>query len=292
MASVIGAINPWAWKPHPEVWVLVLAILLLGRWAVKGIGPKVVASEKSIVTNFQKTAFLTAVLLLFLSADWPVHDVAEDHLYSVHMFQHLVITFIVPPLFLLSIPRWLAELVVLDSGRGSRILRRASHPVLAGVVFNALVALTHWGGIVQASADSGIFHYSVHLLLFVSAIFMWVPVVSPLPELRLSPLAQMLYLFLMSIIPTVPAAWLTFAEGTVYSHYDDGYQMWGISVQSDQQAAGFIMKLVGGFYLWGIIIFKFFKIAGHHRENQTLRPASPKETNKDEKLFNTNPLKD
>ena len=35
-----------------------------------------------------------------------------------------------------------------------------------------------------------------------------------------------------------------------------------------------------------------FKIAGHHRENQTLRPVSLKETNKDEKLFNTNPLKE
>ena len=104
MASVIGAINPWAWKPHPEVWVLVLAILLLGRWAVKGIGPKVVASEKSIVTSFQKTAFLTAVLLLFLSADWPVHDVAEDHLYSVHMFQHLVITFIAVSYTHLTLP--------------------------------------------------------------------------------------------------------------------------------------------------------------------------------------------
>ena len=27
----------------------------------------------------------------------------------------------------------------------------------------------------------------------------------------------MLYLFLMSIVPTVPAGWLTFAEGIVYS---------------------------------------------------------------------------
>ena len=34
MALVIGAINPWAWKPHPEVWVLVAAIVLLGRLAV------------------------------------------------------------------------------------------------------------------------------------------------------------------------------------------------------------------------------------------------------------------
>ena len=103
---------------------------------------------------------------------------------------------------------------------------------------------------------------------------MWLPVVSPIPELRLSLPGLMFYLFLMSIIPTVPAAWLTFAEGTVYNHYDDGYQMWGISVQSDQQAAGLIMKLLGGFYLWGIIVFKFYIFAREHTRNQNMKTIS------------------
>jgi len=142
------------------------------------------------------------------------------------------------------------------------------------VTFNALVALTHWSGFVQFSADSGVFHYAIHVLLFVTALLMWIPVVSPIPELRLSLPGQMFYLFLMSIIPTVPAAWLTFAEGTVYNHYDDGYQMWGITVQSDQQAAGLIMKLIGGFYLWGIIVFKFYIFAREHTRNQNMRTIS------------------
>ena len=30
----------------------------------------------------------------------------------------------------------------------------------------------------------------------------------------------MIYLFLQSVVPTVPAAWLTFAEGAVYKAYD------------------------------------------------------------------------
>ena len=85
---------------------------------------------------------------------------------------------------------------------------------------------------------------------------------------------QMIYLFLMSIIPTIPAAWLTFAEGVVYRHYDDGFEMWGVSVPSDQQTAGLIMKLLGGFYLWGIIILKFIGYSRiHHRDAQRMRPA-------------------
>ena len=103
---------------------------------------------------------------------------------------------------------------------------------------------------------------------------MWVPVAAPLPELRISVPGQMIYLFLMSVIPTIPAAWLTFAEGTVYKHYDDGFEAFGVTVTSDQQAAGLIMKLLGGFYLWGIIIVKFIGYSRiHNRENQRLRPA-------------------
>ncbi|CAI8423000.1 MAG: hypothetical protein CL452_01475 [Acidimicrobiaceae bacterium] len=271
---VLSSINPWAWKAHPEVWLLVIAIFLLGFWAIKIIGPKVVTSDQQIVTFKQKITFIVAIILLLISADWPLHDIAEDHLYSAHMLQHLLITFVVPPLFLLSIPIWLARLLVVSDTLTARIIRKLSHPVAAGLTFNALVALTHWSGFVQFSADSGAFHYLIHVLLFTTAILMWIPVVSPIPELRLSLPGQMFYLFLMSIIPTIPAAWLTFAEGNVYKHYDDGYLMWGVSVQSDQQAAGLIMKLIGGFYLWLIIVFKFYVFAQEHTRNQNIRTIS------------------
>ena len=270
----LSSINPWVWKSHPEVWLLVIAIFSLGFWAIKIIGPKVVTSGQKVVTRKQKITFIVAIILLLISADWPLHDIAEDHLYSAHMLQHLLITFVVPPLFLLSIPVWLARLLVVSDSFTARIIRKLSHPVAAGLTFNALVALTHWSGFVQFSADSGAFHYLIHLLLFTTAILMWIPVVSPIPELRLSLPGQMFYLFLMSIIPTIPAAWLTFAEGNVYRHYDDGYLMWGISVQSDQQAAGLIMKLIGGFYLWSIIVFKFYVFAREHTRNQNIRTIS------------------
>ena len=271
---LVAAIDPWRWQAHPEVWFLVLAVLALAWWAVRVIGPRVVPAGQPVVTPFQRWAFVTATVLLLASADWPVHDIAEAHLYSVHMVQHMAITFIVPPLYLLATPAWLVRLLVLEGGVGSRVVRRMAHPVVAGVVFNALVAITHWSGVVQLSFDSGTFHYSLHTMLFLSALLMWVPVAAPLPELRISLPAQMIYLFLMSIIPTIPAAWLTFAEGVVYRHYDDGFEMWGVSVQSDQQAAGLIMKLLGGFYLWGIIIVKFIGYSRiHHRDAQRMRPA-------------------
>ena len=96
----------------------------------------------------------------------------------------------------------------------------------------------------------------------------------PFPELRISPPAQMIYLFVTSIVPTVPGAWLTFADGAVYSVYDIPARLWGISVTSDQQVAGVLMKLVGGSYLWVLITVIFFRWAGREYTDQAPAAAS------------------
>jgi len=109
-----------------------------------------------------------------------------------------------------------------------------------------------------------------------AALLFWIPVCGPFPELRISPPAQMIYLFVTSIVPTVPGAWLTFADGAVYSAYDIPNRLWGISVTSDQQVAGLLMKLVGGTYLWVIITVIFFRWAAReHADGQDPTPASP-----------------
>ena len=53
-----------------------------------------------------------------------------------------------------------------------------------------------------------------------TSLLMWMPVCGPFPELQIGPLGQVIYLFLQSVVPTMPAAWLTFAEGVVYKPYD------------------------------------------------------------------------
>ncbi len=107
-------------------------------------------------------------------------------------------------------------------------------------------------------------HYGLHILVVTSAVLMWTPVCGPIAEWRISMPAQMVYLFLMSVVPTVPGAWLTFATNPVYSVYDTPFRAFGISVTDDQQAAGLIMKLLGGGYLWAIIIGLFFTWADRH----------------------------
>ncbi len=274
---LLAAVNPWEWKPHPEVWLLVAGIVGLGFYATRVIGPKIV-TDGPVVTTKQRRYFVIAVVGLAIAADWPMHDIAEQYLYSVHMLQHLLITFFIPIFFLQATPEWLARLIIGSDTQASSLLRRLAKPITAGIIFNGLAALTHWNGIVQASFDSGAFHYGIHLLMFSSALLMWLPVLGPLPELRLSPPAQMIYLFLMSIIPTIPAAWLTFADNVVYPAYDTDVRLWGISVVADQQFAGFIMKIVGGFFLWVLIAVRFFGWATEQRasdmQKRVVRPLT------------------
>lgn len=252
---------------HAEVWVLVVGAVALGWYATKIVQPKAIEAGYSPISKGQKLWFVLAVAGMWLVSDWPVHEIAEQHLYFVHMFQHLFLSMLVPAMFLLATPRWLFELVLGRDSMAWRWLRTGSKPLIAGVTFNALTLLLHWSRLVQWSFESGSFHFALHLMIFVSGLLMWMPVVGPVAEWRLGPVAQCLYLFSMSIVPTVPGGWLVFAEGVVYRHYDTPDRLWGIDVLTDQQAAGVVMKLVGGFVLWSIIFIIFTRWATREMAN-------------------------
>jgi putative membrane protein len=211
-----------------------------------------------VVTKGQRRAFVGAIALLWLSSDWPVHDIAEEYLYFVHMVQHMSLTYFMPPLVLLATPEWLLRVIV-GQGRGYTVLKAFSRPVIAAVIFNVGVMISHIPGVVNASVSNAPLHYAVHVLLVTSSLLMWMCVVGPFRELRIAPFPTMIYLFLNSVVATVPAGWLTFAEGVVYRLYDGPVRVWGVGVTEDQQIAGAIMKVGGAVFLWSIIIIMFIR---------------------------------
>lgn len=248
----------WRWQPHPEVWLLLAGVVGLYVYALKALGPRVVGPGQPVATKAQKRWFVLGIVLLWVAADWPMHDVAEEYLYSVHMIQHMMLAFFIPPVMLLATPEWLAR-VVLGEGRVAGAFLKLARPIPAAVIFNAIQLLTHWQGIVNASVENSLLHYALHTVVVITAFAVWMPVVSPLPELRISAPSQCIHLFLTSIVPTVPAAWLALSDGIVYEAYDIPARLFGISATSDQQAAGLIMKLGGGAFLWTVIVFIFFR---------------------------------
>jgi putative membrane protein len=274
IAEVGVSTDPWRFQAHPQVWLLVGFLAAAYIYVVRVLGPKAVAPGQVVVTRRQVACAVGAMALLWFASDWPVHDLAEEYLYSAHMLQHMVLAYFIPPLALLGTPEWFAR-VLIGRGRAWSMVRWLSKPVIAGVVFNAVVMITHIPGLVNRSAESSPLHYGLHVLLVTSSMLMWLPVCGPFAELRMGYGARMIYLFLQSVVPTVPAGWLTFAEGAVYKHYDVPVRVFGLSVTYDQQIAGLIMKIGGGMYLWAIVIFLFFgRFAAKFGDENSYRRAT------------------
>lgn len=250
-------VDPLAFQWHPEVWLLVGFLTAAYVYMVRVIGPKAVPAGQPVVTRTNIGTFVAAMVLLWLASDWPLHDISEEYLYSAHMVQHMALSYFVPPLALMATPTWLAR-VLLGEGRVYRTVKWFAHPVVAGVLFNASVMILHIPMLVNESVQNGALHYLLHVMVVTTSLLMWMPVCGPVPEFRIGVAGAMIYLFLQSVVPTVPAAWLTFAEGVVYDAYDTPVRLWGISAVDDQQLAGAIMKTAGGLYLWAIVIYLFF----------------------------------
>ena len=258
IASIEPTLNadPWRYQQHLEIWVLIIGLIIAFVYAIRVLGPKVVPNG-DVISRKQIRIFSLMIFLLLISTDWPLHDIAEEYLYSMHMLQHTILTYIIPPLALLATPEWLFRLLV-GQGRTYRVIRFLTRPVIAAVTYNAVLLITHIPALVNRSAAGGPLHYSLHVLLVFSALMLWTPVCGPAKEWRMSYGAMMTYLFCTSLVPSIPAGWLTFAEGSVYNHYDTPIRVWGMSVLSDQQLAGGIMKLGGAVFLWALIITIFF----------------------------------
>jgi putative membrane protein len=244
------------WHLHLDVWLLLASVealyllaLLRRRRSTGSPG----ASVRKV------TLFSLGVAVLWLGADWPLHDLAERYLYSMHMVQHLLFTLVAPPLLIAGLPDWLLR-EILRPRAVSRVVRFLTRPVVALIVFNGVLLFTHWPAVVEASVRSEPLHFGLHLLIVASALVMWWPVMAPLPEMPALPApGQMLYLFLQSLAPTVPASFLTFGSTPLYPVYASFPRIWGIDALTDQLIAGLTMKLAGGLILWGFIAAIFFR---------------------------------
>jgi putative membrane protein len=213
----------------------------------------------------RRARFLGGVAVLLLGATWPIHDLAEGYLYSIHMVQHMLITFAAAPLLLTGMPAWMWRALLRPPP-----LRAAwallTRPLMALIVANGVLLFTHWPEVVTLSVGSELAHFLLHALLLGSAIVMWWPVLSPLPELPpISRPAQLLYLFFQSLAPTIPASFLTFGTEPLYAIYASFPRIWGLDPLTDQLIAGLVMKLVGGAILWVVIGTIFFTWAREER---------------------------
>lgn len=267
------------WHPHWDVWAVLGGLLLVYFYAEQRLR-SLVAPTSAPATLAQRGRFLSGVLLLWVVSDWPIHDLAEQALFSLHMVEHIVIVYVTPPLLLTGIPRWMADRT-LGHPRLLPVIRSLTAPVVAFAIFNLLLVGLHAPAPVGWMISNTWVHAGLHLVLFAAALLAWVPIFSPTPRLGiLRPPLRMLYLFAQTLLPTIPASFLTFSKVPIYPDYGLAAWEYGIDPVTDQTVSGLIMKLGGGLLLFGILLGVWYRWIGEERrwdeiEREFSRPAPP-----------------
>jgi putative membrane protein len=204
--------------------------------------------------------------MLWLAADWPIGPLGAGYLLSVHTAQYILFAFAAPPLLIAGTPKWLLRRMIKPRW-AFRAARAMTRPLIAFLFFNVVLLATHLPSVVDGMTVSQLGSFAVDMSWLVAGFVFWMPILGPLPELEPMPYpGRLVYLVANVFIPTVPAAFLTFAKYPIYALYELAPPMSSLSAVEDQQIAGLIMKIVGGFIVFGTASVLFFKWAQSERE--------------------------
>ena len=193
---------------------------------------------------------IIGLVLLGLALNGPLHNLSDSYLFSAHMVQHLILTLVFPPLLLYGTPAWVIRPLV----RPRWVLplaRWATRPLVAGALFSVPITLWHFPQFYEAALQHHPLHIAQHLVFLATAVIMWWPVLSPVPELpRANYGTQLLYLFALGLPMSLAGALITLADGVLYPFYVSAPRVWGLTPAADQQLGGLLMWVGGTIYLW------------------------------------------
>jgi putative membrane protein len=265
MADILH-LHTWDDLWHP--WVLLFSAAVTVGY-LYAIGP--LRRSRNLgepVSGWQAASFLGALWLIYLAEGTPVHLLAENYLFSAHMLQHVILTVFMPPLLLMGTPPWMLR-PLLRVRRLAAVMRQLTRPLPALVLFNLIYSIWHMPVLYSSAVSSHAIHMVQHALLVPTAVLMWWPLLSPLPELpRLYEGAQLLYIFGVSVSQIAVFGIITFAEEAIYPPYVAAPRVWGIDPLVDQQVAGIIMKVLGGFIMTLALTIIFFRWAAKAEQEE------------------------
>jgi len=211
--------------------------------------------------------FYSSVVLLYLAEGSPLHDLSENASFSAHMVQHMLLSYIVPTLMLRGTPDWLVRPLLLRP-YVKPVAQILTQPVVAFSIFSLFFSLWHIPVIYEGALTNSGLHHAEHILFLFTALLLWWPLLSPLPELpRLSHAGALIYLFLLPIAQLPVFAAVTFADHSLYPTYANAPHIMFGDARMDQTFGGALMKL-GGLVTFGLpFIVTFFE--WYKKENTT-----------------------
>jgi putative membrane protein len=201
--------------------------------------------------------FLAGVALLLLDLVSPIDTLGDQYLFSAHIVQHFLLALVIPPLLLLGTPAF-------DLGAFSTLERNLGQPPVSWLLGVGTMLVWHIPVLFNAALANEALHVAQHVSFLITGTIFWWPILGPLEERHLQPLAAVSYLFSACVCCSLLGACLTFGPVGLYPAYlnpDDKLgilpllrERWGLDPKSDRQLGGMLMWVPGCFvYLSGIL---------------------------------------
>lgn len=251
---------------HASVLIGVVALGALYAWGVGPLRRKHGWGERA--EPAQVALFGSALAVLFLALNGPIHELSDYYLFSAHMVQHLLLTLIMPPLLLAGTPAWLLRRL-LRPPIVAAVMRVLTSPLVAFGIYNIVFAGWHLPQFYNWALENHDVHIVQHVMFIGAAVLVWWPVVEPVPELaRFTTPVRMLYLFALGVPMSIVSALITLSESVHYAWYEAAPRVFPLSALDDQQMGGLIMWVPGMMVYWVAISILFYRWSRREEQDE------------------------
>lgn len=244
------------WSFDVTIWLPLVAAAAAYLWAVRRVNA---AHPANPVPRDRPAFFLLGLAAIVIALQSGIERY-DTTLFSVHMLQHVILIFLAAPAIVLAAPITLVLRVATPGMRRRRVLpilhshvvRVIGHPLIAWLLFTAVMWGTHFSPLFDAALENVWLHDLEHALYLASSMLFWWPIVGRDPSpWRMGHPARLLFLFMQMPFNSFLGVAILFAGTVLYPHYATTGRLWGPTPLEDQQAAGAIMWGLGdaGFLL-------------------------------------------
>ncbi|WP_100331373.1 cytochrome c oxidase assembly protein [Bacillus xiapuensis] len=240
---------------------------------------RLLASGKYEISSKQRFCFFLSAVLVCLIKGNPLAAAAADRLFSIYVLELMILLFVVPPLWILSLP---AEYLrsFFWSYRMRRMLQIMTHPWLTVFLFHVALSVYFIPAVFNVLHTYPVLAAAFEIFLLICSLLTWWTIISPLPEMtRLSESIRVLYVFIASILLMPIGIYLLVSGHPHYEMYASGQQLLpALSAVGDQQLGGGVLKAVQ-LTSYGIALFILIsKWAKREEEPDDDFPYYPGET--------------
>jgi cytochrome c oxidase assembly factor CtaG len=281
-----AALSSWNWRVEVIIPLLILgALFVLGWRRLRAIsGPP--RHPRALGAVWRPASYLAGLGVIGLALLSPI-DVLVQHLFFVHMIQHMLLIMIAPILLLLPNPLpfllWglpgqarlaaggaLNRVIHRESLIGSG-LRRVTGPGMVWFLMIVFIIGWHDPALYNAALRSDFIHDLEHLTVFAAGMLFWWKVIGAGPRLHKNLSRAAKIVFIIAVIPPNMALGvaIAFSPEPLYTYYSDMPRLWGMSVLDDQRLSGILMWIPGSMmYFMAALTIIFLILSGEGRKPQ------------------------